>query len=391
VTDRLRLVMSSHTFLPTVGGAELGVHEIAKRLGQRHEVTVLAPGDPAAGSDYGPDGYQVLRVSRVTGDSKPFRARLAEYSGWAYARALIKLHRSGARIDAVNCHFIRRHALLVIVARGFLRIPVIVSLVGRSDVIAALPVGQQARAQLVLRTANAVVANSAYYLRGSRFADSAHIVPYGVDLVRFRPGLERTEARDRLGLPPGAFVILAVQRLEALKRVDLLVRALAEVLREVPGAKLLVAGTGSQERRLRELADELGIGPAVIFTGYVAEGELPALFGLADVFASHSESETFGVTFAEAMAAGLPIVVADTSCVRDVLTAATATIVPAGDVREFANAVVELARRPDLRAQRGASGRARAEREFDWQTIADAYEQLIVRCLSAGSARRSTA
>jgi glycosyltransferase involved in cell wall biosynthesis len=291
------------------------------------------------------------------------------------------LHRTDGPIDALNCHFIGRSSLLVIVARYVLRVPVILSLVGRSDVIADLSFPQRQRAQVVLSAANEVIVNSAYYLRGSRFAGTAHVVPYGVDLCRFLPARQRHETRLRLGFTDEDFVILAVQRLEQLKRVDVLVRVLAEVLREIPSAKLLVAGTGSQEQRLKALANELGLGRAVAFTGYVPEDELPMMFGLADVYATHSESETFGVTFAEAMAAGLSIVAADTSCVRDVLTPDSATIVPADSVLDFSSALVELARHPEIRARRGGAGRARAEREFDWQTIAKAYEQVIIGCV----------
>jgi len=269
------------------------------------------------------------------------------------------------------------------VGRYVLRIPVVLSLVGRSDVIADLSGPQRVRAELLLRIVNEVVVNSSYYLRGSRFSDSARIIPYGVDLVRFQPGIRRREARRRLGLTDEDFVILAVQRLEPLKRVDLLIRMMADVLREVPLAILVVTGTGSEEQRLTSLADELGVAASVRFTGYVAEEQLPAMFGLADLYATHSQSETFGVTFAEAMATGLPIVAADTSCVRDVLTNDTAAIVEPGDLHAFAAALVGLAHDPGGRSARAAAGRERAEREFDWRTITDSYEQVMIRCVQA--------
>lgn len=390
VSERLRLVLTTHTFLPTVGGAELGVHELAIRLGRRHDVVVLAPGVAETTAEYRPANYRIVRVTRLVDGSRPLRAQLAELTGWAYSRTLIRLHRHGWPVDAVNCHFIRRNTLTAVTTRWVLRVPVILSLVGRSDVVAVLAGPRRARAELMLRVAGTVIANSGYYLRGTRFAGSERIVPYGVDLHRFRPGLHRAAARRRLDLGEQDFVILAVQRLDPVKRVDLLIRALREVLQDVPAAKLLVAGAGPEEPKLRALVDDLGVAAAVRFTGYVAEERLPDVFGLADVFASHSESETFGVTFAEAMAAGLPIIAADTSCIRDVLDSDIATIVEAGSVSRFAGALAELERHPEVRAARGAAARRRAERDFDWESIAAAYEEIIRGSVQARRGRAAS-
>jgi glycosyltransferase involved in cell wall biosynthesis len=132
VAERRRLVLTSHTFLPIVGGAELGLHELAKRLGRRHEVIVLAPGDADPVTDYAPDGYRVIRVTRPARRAarKRMAARLAEFTGWAYARALIGLHRTGPPVDALGCHFLKRNGLITVLGR-LLGIRVVVSLVGR--------------------------------------------------------------------------------------------------------------------------------------------------------------------------------------------------------------------------------------------------------------------
>jgi glycosyltransferase involved in cell wall biosynthesis len=243
--------------------------------------------------------------------------------------------------------------------------------------MASLGIGGRLRAAAILHLADEIVANSGYYLRGCSGAERARIIPYGVDLPAFAARRDRRDARAELGLGDGDFVLIAVQRLEPIKRVDLLLRVLAELMRVLPEVRLVVVGTGSQTPALTRLARELGLGASAVFTGYVPERELPALYGLSDAYVTHSESETFGMTFAEAMAAGLPIVAADTSCVRDVLTGDVATIVEAGDVPGFAAAIVELARDPKRAGGQGARGRSRAEREFDWDVIAGRYEQLL--------------
>ena len=222
--------------------------------------------------------------------------------------------------------------------------------------------GRTARlhALIVMKLANVLVPNSTYYLEGSRLQDRATIVPYGVDTEAIQPGRMRAETRSQLGYDAGNIILLAVQRLAPLKRVDMLIWALKQILPACPSARLLVVGTGPAEAELRTLARTLDVADAVRFCGYVEANRLPAMFGAADLFASHSESETFGVVFAEAMAAGLPIVAADTSSVRHVLDEECSVIVTADNIDEFARAVIRLAKDSDARQRMSAAGRRRA-------------------------------
>ncbi len=280
-------------------------------------------------------------------------------------------------MDIINCHFVKRNALTIVVAHFLLRIPVVLSLVGRSDVLGGLSRRARLHAVMVMKLADVLAPNSTYYLEGSRLQDRAAIVPYGVDTDAIQPGHMRAETRSQLGYDAGNFILLAVQRLAPLKRVDMLIWALKRMLPECPGARLLVVGTGPAEPELRALARRLDVADAVRFCGYVDADRLPAMFGAADVFASHSESETFGVVFAEAMAAGLPIVAADTSSVRHVLDDESSVIVAADNIHEFVQAVIRLAKDNGLRQRMSAAGRRRAVEDFQWDSVARRYQEII--------------
>jgi glycosyltransferase involved in cell wall biosynthesis len=392
---QLRIAIVSHTALPTVGGAEVGVHEIARRLGRRHEVTVVAPRQRHAAMlpvdpGYIDDNYRSLQPPVRRNRLRRAAERVADRLGMTEAIMIVRLHR-GRRgtqgLDVVNCHFLKRNLLTIICARYLLKVPVVVSLVGHPDVLAAQGRWRRRYMKWLLTLSDAVVPNSPFYLRGASIAQRATIIPYGVDLESFSATSSRSKWRRQLAYPRDAYVVLAVQRLVPHKRVDFLLRLVPLVAAGVPETRFLVVGTGPELERLKQVAHELGIAELVTFTGYVAVSDLPDVYRSADVFVTHSEFETFGVTLVEAMAAGLPVIAGDTSCMRDVLEPESAVIVPAYDNQKFADEVIRLGRDHAARGQLAIVARARAEKEFSWDGIAKRYESLFEELVSdsAGS------
>ncbi|MBG0828113.1 glycosyltransferase [Planomonospora sp. ID67723] len=131
------------------------------------------------------------------------------------------------------------------------------------------------------------------------------VIPNGLDGQAFRhdPRLGG-QARARLGIAPGAFVVGGVGRLEPGKRFDVLVRA----LRGFEEAVLLLAGEGSARGALEDLARDLGVERRVVFAG--ESMDVPALLSAMDVLASPSQEETFGLAVIEGLASGLPVLYA---------------------------------------------------------------------------------
>lgn len=132
------------------------------------------------------------------------------------------------------------------------------------------------------------------------------VVPNGIDAGEFAfdPRLRRA-ARARIGIPQDAVVVGGVGRLEPGKRFDRLIRAVAEV----PGAILLLVGHGPARAALEQTAELHGVGHRVVFAGAV--GHTREMLCAMDVFASPSDSETFGLAVLEALACGLPALYAE--------------------------------------------------------------------------------
>jgi glycosyltransferase involved in cell wall biosynthesis len=161
------------------------------------------------------------------------------------------------------------------------------------------------------------------------------LFPYAVDVESFRAGSrltaqERAAARSRLGLQAGERAVLAVAKLNPREAPSDLLRALPHLPEDV---RLLVAGDGPARLELERLAAELGPG-RVRFLGYVPYAELPVLYAAADLFVHAASEERWGVSVAEALACGLPVVASSrVGAGRDLVAdGKNGWIYPAGDV-----------------------------------------------------------
>jgi glycosyltransferase involved in cell wall biosynthesis len=385
----MRIVVSTPTFLPLVGGAQLGIHEIYDRIGARHDVTIVAPSisrDPRKGyageDDYTSENYTVRRIAPTLAGAAPLIASGVRRTSLPYAAELLCISRR-SRPDVVNFHFASPHAGALMLAKRILKIPTVLSLVGRTDVLRLLPARERWYLRAAIASADAVIPNSTYYLGEDLVSSRAEVIPYGVDTSEFSPARRARRFRDELGLDADHFVLFSVQRLARVKRVDQLIRAMADVVPLNSRVVLVLGGKGDEESRLRALVDQLGLADNVRFLGFVEHDRLPDCFASSDAFVFHSMVETFGIVFAQAMAAGLPIIAANTSCVPDVLGAESGLLVEPFDRAAFAEAILTLAGRRSLAAEIGSRNRARAIREFDWSSIAVRYEAVFERLQAA--------
>jgi len=171
----------------------------------------------------------------------------------------------------------------------------------------------------------------------------------------------------------GQKTVLFVARLIASKGVLDLVRALPRVQEAVP-CRLVLAGEGPEEERVRALVEDLGLGDSVELTGYVDGPELARLYADADVLAlPTAHDEGFPTVILEAMAAGLPIVTTPTrGPVDHLVDGEHAVFVRQCDPRALADGLVRLLTDAELSARMGEANRAKV-REFDADTVASEY------------------
>jgi len=198
----------------------------------------------------------------------------------------------------------------------------------------------------------------------------SRVVQNGVDVARLTAtALDRREARRELGLPGDAMVVGTVARFDAVKHLDVLLRAVARV----PDVILVLVGDGEESARWRGLAGSLSLGSRAVFAGerVGAARLLPAF----DVYATTSHKEGMPLAVLEAMALGLPVLASDIPAHREVLPPASPGLL-AGDVDAIAAALARLAGDAAERAALGAENRMRARSEFDAREMVGALHAL---------------
>jgi glycosyltransferase involved in cell wall biosynthesis len=192
------------------------------------------------------------------------------------------------------------------------------------------------------------------------------ILPNGVAM----PEMQRRDKSD-------GFQWIAVGRLEHVKDYPTLLRAFASV----SDATLTIAGSGREERALRQLAVQLGIESRVVFAGF--QTELHKLLKNADGFVLSSLWEGMPVSVLEAQAAGLPVVATEGNGTREAMIAGrTGLLVPVGDVAALAGAMRALMEMPvSERMAMGTAGRAFVEERFSLPVVVELWEALYARLM----------
>jgi glycosyltransferase involved in cell wall biosynthesis len=209
-----------------------------------------------------------------------------------------------------------------------------------------------------------------------------YVVPNGLDTEGLQVLPPRGVLRQRLGIGPEEPLSLFMGRLSAKKGLELMLRAFALVASAGRGHLVLA---GPQEEgwghRARALAAELAIAELVHFVGLLEARERLGALADADLLVLLSWSENFGMVVAEAMAAGLAVLVSEhVGLAPDVRRAGAGLVVPM-HTQEAARAWRQLLESPRRRALMGRRGRAFARRHYDWQQVArqmlKVYEEVL--------------
>ena len=212
------------------------------------------------------------------------------------------------------------------------------------------------------------------------FPGDYKVIPNGVNVGRYQRAVPISRWLD--GTPN----LLFVGRLEDRKGLPHLLKAFRLIRKSGLEARLLVVGSGPQERESRRYVMTRGL-QNVEFLGRVSDSEKAQLFKTADVFVSPATGrESFGIVLLEAMAAGAPIVCSDIHGYKGVVQRGRqAILVPPNDAKALAAGITELLVDPALRARLGASGQERAQ-QFSWERVTakvDDYYGFVIRRLAA--------
>jgi glycosyltransferase involved in cell wall biosynthesis len=305
----------------------------------------------------------------------PLRNALDVQSAHELAR-FVRKH----EIDVVHAHMARDYSLAAYAARRNRQTKFIVT---RHVLFPLNPLHRQtlSRAHRVIAVSNAV----ARELRRERITsdDRIVVVHNGIDLERiellwsdFADGRFLTEK----GLPLDRLLVGSIGELRTLKRHDDFIRAAAIVAKKVANVDFVLAGvdtsaSGAVRKSLEQLVGECGLQNRFHFLGWL-ENAAELLFVL-DVFVSASETESFGLAIAEAMACEAGVVATETEGARELIeNEQTGLLVPIGDVEKIAQSILKLLDDEKSRVEIGRRAAKAVQTHFSLQRMVDKIEAI---------------
>lgn len=380
------------------GGMNVYVRELATDLARRGiEVDVFTrwrePGDPRI-QEIAP-GARVIHIESGPIGYLPKAAvydRLDEFS----AELQRHVDAEGARYDVIHAHYWLSAEVAARLAPRW-GVPVIqmfhtLGLVKREvmdedvDGESEIRIAVERRAigdSAAIVAASDIEADELSTLYGAHDSKVA-IIPCGVDPAVFRP-MRQADARERTGRDQCERLILFVGRIEQIKGIDVLLRALALLFGRRPDLRsetcLLVIGGAldadpdeaetEKVEGLRRLVREHGLERNVDFVGSRDQPALAWYYAAADVCAVPSLTESFGLVALEAMACGTPVVATRVGGMQTVVEdGESGLLVPPGDHAALAEAIARVLTDHRLRIHLGHGARSRAER-YSWRAVGD--------------------
>ncbi|MGE5177431.1 MAG: glycosyltransferase family 4 protein [Hyphomicrobiales bacterium] len=375
----LRIAVVTQAYRPAVGGVTEHVDAVARGLRARgHHVTVIT-------SRFAGDGLPEPGVVRI-GRNLVVPYNGAENNvtvGLGLGRRLAETLERGA-FDVIHVHCPLSPTLPLLALRAA-RAPVVGTFHTASTSDLPFRLLRAPLRWFYDRMARVIAVSDAARDDVTRhFPGPVDVIPNGVDLGRFRPGLPRL-ARFDDGVPN----LLFVGRFDPRKGLPELLRAAAILAREGRAFRLVLVGDGRLRPRLERMAGGVLRG-RVHFEGRVEHVRLPRYYATADVFCSPATSgESFGLVLLEAMAAGAPVVATTLPGYRCVVTPGEdGLLVPPRDADALAGALRRLLDDAALRRRIAARG-VETARRFGWEAIVDrlvdVYEAVTGRDAASGA------
>lgn len=352
-----------------VAGAEVLVRETVRRLADHIQATVFClDAVGRIGEEMRAEGADVIAFGRRPGRD------------WGVARRLAAAARDRG-IEVMHAHQYTPFFYSALAKLLNPRWKLILTEHGRHYPDRVSPLRRAVNRLALDRLADAVTACCHFSAEGLSKTDGfagarIEIIENGIDVDRYGPAADQAALKTNLGLDPERRHIVHVARHHPVKDQATLLRGFA--LAGLPGVDLLLAGDGPLRPELEALAAELRVHDRVRFLGI--RTDVPDLMRAADVFALTSVSEAASLTLLEAMATGLPSVVAAVGGNPELVRhEKEGLLFPRGDAAGCAAAFRRLFDDPALAARVGAAARARAQERYRLDRTVAEYHRLYRR------------
>lgn len=317
----------SDTYFPQLNGVATSIRTLATALEERgHHVYIFTPSDPRCGADY--DDLRVYRVPSV-----PVHFVQDYRAGYVFspflAKKIVDLELDIIHTQTEFClgalgRFISTTQGIPLVHTYHTMYEDYVHYIGGGHIISK----KMARgfSGIYCNAATAVIAptrKTEQLLKSYGVTKPISIIPTGINTSNFHKDQfkpeEILELRKSLGLQADTPVIVSIGRLAKEKSIDVVIGALPKLIEKLPDLKMVIVGEGNEMENLSSFAESIGVREHILFTGGKPWKEIGKYYQLGNVFCSASVSETQGLTFAEALAAGVPVVAKKDECIENII------------------------------------------------------------------------
>ncbi len=379
-------LLISNDFPPIVSGISTVFYHIWKRL-PHGKIIVLAPKIPGYLEFDKKETFHIIRKRIPTSESGMAKF-LKMLLNILYALYYIRKY----NVKKLHCGQILSVGPAGFICKKLFGTPYNVYVYGSETIRFSNSTTVSTIMRKIIKEADELVTNSEFTLReyrqwGIPGEKMMKIIP-GVDTAFFYPQ-ERPEYLIEKYHLHEKQVIMTVGRLDERKGHDMVIRAMAHIVKRVDNVVYMIVGKGREEQRLKNLVESLKLHNHAVFTGFVADELLPAYYNLCDVFVLPNREtklynrlkgdyEGFGVVFLEASACGKPVIAGNSGGSKEaVVDGVTGLIVNSENEKEIARAIERILTNKNLARQLGTAGRTRVEREFDWQYIAKTMGKIL--------------
>ena len=288
--------------------------------------------------------------------------RLFHFDLWAFSKKVMELLKKQDSYDIIQTCGLP--GLASEIAQD-LKIPVVIRFPGPPD----------KRQKRKIEKCSAVIASGDTVNRLRKMiGNNVFDIPPGVDFNTFKPTANRVREKYKL---QHSKLLLFVGRFVPLKNLPFLLKTFAEIAKEDRKVRLMMVGEGPLDGKIRRLSRKLKVSERVIFTGKIANEELPQYYSAADIFVVPSVYESFSISISEAMSCELPVVATRVGVIQTrIKDGINGFLVESGNIKQFQEAVITLLDNSSLSMEMGKRNRELVKKKYSWSTSAQKLKEV---------------